>query len=841
MTKQQHAGPGPARVKSGIFTFDKIVAVILLLVFALVIITGVFTYRRLDRIVTTVSTSIRPDEKLLLVKEIFNKLSDAENAVKSYSLTRNEEYLGRFFQTVQETESRFEKLRRLVAGTDTLQPYIDSLDVLVEEKFIILDCLLDIRDEYLVQQALNKVLVRLEESWPSDTVISDTIISEYQSEPVRALPQKQPGFFARLFGKRMEPAFDTLQPVRDTLIVELPGKGEPSFDQITRELQVVGSAEVARETIIRAQELEFIRQDKQVNDKIRDILEQMEQLERNSYGFRTREAENNAEEIRVIIAYFCIAASLLLVLAAFIIARGVRSNNRYRSALQKAGDEARELARTRELFLANMSHEIRTPMNVISGFTSQLMQTDMGSGQKEQLGMVRKSADHLLHILNDILDYSKLEAGKMTLSETMVDLPGLVDDIVQQFKPIAKEKDNRLKAVCDPALPRYIKGDAVRLRQILFNVVGNAVKFTRSGEVVISASAEKTDKDKAVVRIEVTDTGIGISEKDLERIFREFEQATGASGQASGGTGLGLTITRKLIDLHHGSIGIKSEHGKGTAVTITLPYSRWEGGLPVKDEVGKQAVPLPEGLRVLVADDEEFNRKLLKAILAKHGCEVHEAAGGMEALRLVESEPFDLLLTDNRMPDLGGVELCRRIRSLTDQEAAGMPVIVITAAISRSDQQEYAASGMDGFIPKPFEEADLVEAIHRALGKRNVPPRADSAKRPDYDLNELKRLGGEDPAFLKEMLELFIQNTEKGFEALQKMLDDNDRDAMAGQAHKMAAPCRHIKAEKLYGLLKGIEQNKPGPAGLKHMEELVAAARMEFERIRDDIEKHGSG
>lgn len=825
---------------TGLLAFDRIVAGILLLVFVLVIVTGVVTYIRLNRIVETVSEGIRPDEKLLLVKDIFNNLSDAENSVKSYSLTRNETYLSHFFQMVQETETDFERLMDLTREGDIMQPYIDSLDVLVEKKFEILDDMLVIQDEYRVQQALNKVVESIQESQAADTVmaVADTGIAITDTAAVAEKERR--GFFARLFSKKEK---DTVVEKNPVVEEELPDTvRETSLEKISQQIREVRSVEMERESRLRAREWALIQQDKQVMDRIRLLLDQLEYLERYSYSVRTKEAEVNAREISVIIAIFCVAASLLLIFAAYTIARYVRSNNRYRKALKLANDEARELARARERFLANMSHEIRTPMNVISGFTGQLMHTELTGEQKEYLSLVQKSADHLTHILNDVLDYSKLEADRMKLAESVIDLPRLLEDTEQQFKPLAKEKNLLLSTTKDPELPRFILGDAVRLRQILFNLVGNSVKFTGSGEIDIIVSSGQNKEGTVPVRFEIRDTGIGIKENDLENIFREFEQGTGDQGQSTAGTGLGLTITRKLVELHNGTIDIKSETGKGTSVIVTIPYKIWEGKDP-GDETGIQpGQTLPAGLKILVVDDEEFNRKLLNTILRRYGGDVKEASGGTEALDLVMRNDFDIVLTDNRMPDMGGRELCERIRSLNDPVKATMPVIVITAVVSYKDQEEYRASGMDAFIPKPFEEKNLIGTIQKVVGRHKndaVPAWTKEQKgRAVYSLEGMKRLSGNDPAFFEEMLDLFIENTARGFDILQERMEAGDDHSMREQAHKMSAPCKHLEADKLYRLLKEIEHGGGHPTDPDRMEAIFKAARSEFMMIRADIEKN---
>lgn len=816
-------------------SYEIIVSITLLLVFVLVIVTGVLSYLRLDTIIETVNKGSRPDRKLLLVKEIYNDLSEAENNVKSYSLTRGEDYLSRFYQLTDITGDRFGDLKKLVSPGDTMAVFIGKLDGLVEQKFEILNRLLIIQDEFRVQQAMNHVMqsIRDQEKEIARMNKTDTVIAVAPvSKDTIQSQVKKDNFFTRLFRKNnrnKEVAADTL-PLKDTIITtSFPvSSPAPSLEKISRQVKVVQLEALTREKILRQEEWDLFRQDRLTMERIKELLADMEALEAARLAQSTRNAERKAGEVKFIIITFGLAASLLLLMAALVIYGYVRKNYEYRRVMKNARDQAEELTRAKERFLANMSHEIRTPMNIISGFTGQLLGSRLDPDQREQLGMMKKSTDHLLQILNDLLDLSRLQAGKMELAETGLSPPEIIRDMQRWLEPAAHEKNIILSSYADDALPPYVLGDPVRVRQILFNLVGNAIKFTDTGEVIFRAYPGGNIGDRTLVIFEVTDTGIGISHDDLEKIFEEFEQGSGISRRNSSGAGLGLAITRRLINLLGGKITVESQPGKGSTFRVSIPFRET---LSSPDSESREAVPEPaslNGLRVLVVDDEAYNLRLMMTILQKYGCVVTEARNGEESLILVDQQTFDLVLMDIRMPGMSGTAAAQEIRERSDERGRILPVIAVSAAMTPSDLEVFRRSDMDDFIPKPFEEIQLVKTILSVMTRQSPVP--------IYDLSPLKQTSEGDVVFFREMVELFLKDTAEGLALLSGHLGKKEWEKAADMAHKISSPCRHLKADRLYGLLKEAEQRLRSPGKPLPVADLIRQAQREFELIRADIE-----
>ncbi len=407
----------------------------------------------------------------------------------------------------------------------------------------------------------------------------------------------------------------------------------------------------------------------------------------------------------------------------FAAARDVTERKRYEQSLQQAN-------RAKSVFLANMSHEIRTPMNAILGF-SQLMlrDLDLTPRQCQYLGTINRSGEHLLALINDILEMSKIEAGRTTLNPSTFDLPILLKDLEMMFRVRTDEKKLSFSVEMIGSVPSYIVTDINKLRQVFINVLGNAVKFTEHGGILLRVRADREDALEPVLRVEIEDTGPGISTDDQEKLFRHFEQ-TKTGQQAGTGTGLGLAISREFVRLMGGDITLTSQVGKGSLFVICLPLKEGEAQAVQTSEKLRHVLKLQPGqdaCRVLIADDIEDNRQLLAQLLAPVGFEIRLAANGAEAVHEFELWHPHLILMDFRMPVMDGREAIRRIRAMASGKATR--IIAVTASAMDENRQDLLAIGADDFISKPFREADLFQKIHAHAGVEYIyaePPAAEA-------------------------------------------------------------------------------------------------------------------
>ncbi len=376
-------------------------------------------------------------------------------------------------------------------------------------------------------------------------------------------------------------------------------------------------------------------------------------------------------------------------------------------ALTAAKDAAEAGARAKSEFLAVMSHEIRTPMNGILGMSRLLGETELTPAQRSYLDAISGSGEALMTVLNDILDFSKLESGRVRVDRQRFDLREAVRGVLSLMVPRVQDKDLNLICNMAPEVPRMVVGDEPRLRQILYNLVGNAVKFTHHGQVVVDV----TRTADGWLRLDVSDTGIGIGEAAQARLFQSFSQGDASVSRHYGGTGLGLAISKRLVELLDGRIGFESEVGKGSRFWFTLPLQEAEGN-------GEAPGLRPEGpangrtLRILLAEDNPINRSVTEALLTRAGHQVTVAEDGALAVELQAANRFDVILMDVQMPVMDGLEATRRIRS---KETPGrhVPIIALTANVLREDVERCLAAGMDDHVGKPIRPAELEEALTR--------------------------------------------------------------------------------------------------------------------------------
>jgi len=402
--------------------------------------------------------------------------------------------------------------------------------------------------------------------------------------------------------------------------------------------------------------------------------------------------------------------------------RDVRAERKAQHALRSALVKAKEATRMKSEFLANMSHEIRTPLNGVIGMAQVLSYSDLSPEQAEHLAIIRESSTNLMSLLNDILDLSKVEAGKIEIAPVETDLRHKLNRLFKLHEPIAKDKGLDFDLVIHPTVPSRLKLDPVRLRQCVSNLISNAIKFTQVGRIVVAVTSKPVGEDHEVT-VHVSDTGIGITPDKLNHVFDSFQQADGSTTRNFGGTGLGLTISRKLAELMGGGLSVVSEEGRGSVFTLRVMAQAVTKGSEVTETQGQGREDHFEQTQfnkrsVLVVDDNLINRRVACTFLRAYGFQTIEASDGVEAVEKATAENVDLILMDVHMPRLDGVNAAQRIRQESALNAS-VPIIALTADAMSGDREKYLGMGMSGYIAKPINEREFIAEIGQALSLKD--------------------------------------------------------------------------------------------------------------------------
>jgi signal transduction histidine kinase/HPt (histidine-containing phosphotransfer) domain-containing protein/BarA-like signal transduction histidine kinase len=520
------------------------------------------------------------------------------------------------------------------------------------------------------------------------------------------------------------------------------------------------------------------------------------------------------------------------------------TDRKERETLIRQKELAEQRARLKQEFLANTSHEIRTPLNAILQLTKILLREEPRNDQVDYLNLVKSAGQTLLAVVNDVLDLSKIEAGKMDFSQAPFRLSPLLNSVIEMFSPRAQEEDISLELRLAPQLPDLIIGDSTRLSQILINLVNNAIKYTERGAVSLEVRLKKQEGPKAWLEFEVKDTGIGIPKHQLSAIFDSFQRLDTDLNRRHSGTGLGLTIVEQLVKRQDGNLSVKSEEGKGSVFTFCLPFELADSVPAIKEKPSLADSCQLKGVRILLVEDNSLNQLVAKKILEDWGVKLTLAEHGKAAIACLEKADFDLILMDLQMPVMDGYETTRFIRNQLAAPVKDIPIVAVTANAFSGMDDECLQAGMDDYLSKPFETGSLFEKIVNNLKQKAPPSMFTPHSSPSFsprtqadqiDLTYLKEVSAGDDFIIKLAIEKYLEKTPEMLSEMDELLEQQEFQAFAQRAHKLKSSVATIGMNETRKDLSSLEKWAREGRNLQQIPQQWAALQPELHSAMKDL------
>lgn len=809
-----------------------------ILVFIAILASLFVAYQSYNKLLESVISLSKPDAEITRMNRVLTNLSEAENRIRIFSLTKEEGDLELYAENIFDIRMELDSLRGLNADTTISSALIDSMSFLLEDRSNKLTAFVRLKRSKeklnLSQQAIKQLSVASDSARTKIKTTTTTFTFLDTVKTAAEVKEKKKSLLAKLFSKKNEAKVDSLETVIKRTEVKVDTSYLPQSDSLLRNienmLRTAQDMEELNREIVSNEELRLVEENSLIWDKIKLLLSQLEKERMEQLSQESNRAKQTASNSIFVISIIIIVGFGLGILFIIFILMDISKSNYYRKELLLAKGRAEQLAKVKEDFLATMSHEIRTPLNAIIGFANQLNKTKLEEHQQKFVGILQNSSRHLLGLVNDILDLSKIEAGKLKIEEISFNPYTLIFDVYDYLKLNANNKslnfnweysgDPKINLICDP----------FRIKQILLNLGSNAIKFTPEGSVSIKASVVPKD-EIFVFEVQVEDTGIGISRDKLEKIFEDFSQADSFSARKYGGTGLGLAISRRLSRMLGGDLLVQSELGKGSCFTLNIPLA--QSFEEVTELKNTKDIVISSNLKskyFLVADDDAYSLLLLKTIFSGWGLNADFVDNGTRAFNLFLENNYDVVLTDIYMPEMGGIELCQKIRALKDDLKSRIPIVALTANVRESDLKQYLKSGMTECMVKPFNEFVLIKMLQELFGE-NEDLSDPSVINHDtqeklFDLAQIKQFTSDDIVLIGQILNQFVLSGNENLEVIKDALQKEDYLKIGETAHKMLTSFNQLKVVTVVPILKELED-------LLHKKTSIP----QYEKVKNLVEK----
>ncbi len=735
-------------------------------------------------------TKIKNDnnEKLFLVGETITGLYEAEsltrNIIQTSDIKKFETYKNKI-DTILYTINKVSEI-----SYDTLQTRkIDSIKYLIDSKNKNLEELIKIYEERkkkgVYETAINE-LEKINKSFGSGYTDYDIRFKQYDPRTRRALID------ILEYTKKDNAKLLTNQTV-DSLAT--------SVKQVLAELEQKDKKDKRK---ISAKENNLLKKDQIITKQLRDVLAAIERNERKQYDDLIRASAKLLNKTSNIILIIAAISLLIAIIFLFLITKDVSKSQKYRNELEAEKTYTESLLKTRESLINTVTHDLRSPLNTVIGYSDLLERTGLDNKQKHYLDHLKKSSDYILHLVNDLLDLSKLEAGRMVIEELPFSPKKLIENTISSILPINDKKNLDIKIITDSQLKKQHLGDPFRIKQVLTNLINNAYKFTDQGSITIESKIIENGLSEKQLAISVKDTGIGITKEQQQHIFEEFSQGDDTTEKRYGGFGLGLAITKKIIKLLNGKIELDSEPNEGSEFIFTIPIKTSDSLIP-EEEPEISEIQNFNNKKVLIVDDDPSQLALTSEVASLAGLTYDICKNGIEANSLLQINAYDLVLTDIQMPKMDGFQLLETIRN--NPNHTNLPVIALSGRTDTSFL-EYQEAGFSGSLRKPYAPTELIDLISEVLSvdfgnlQKTI---TNGYSDEEYSLNDLMLFAQGDSDSLYAILDTFYESTIDNVKQLKILMNKKDIQHISKIAHKMLPMFKQIKAKEVVPILQKLE------------------------------------
>ena len=821
----------PASVKR------KIIAGFLLVFVAILLALGI-THIAFREMMATVDKLSTPNKELNALNIIFQEISTLDQLQRAEAIKNPKNPYKTFLTQSKSLADKIDSLRMLEWDSTQQERLLELRKILTRRNQVFFSYL-TLKSELLDNRSLTHRLDTLSRILEQERIVFDTsvvttekkTVTTYSTDSIESQKDER-SRLGKLFGKKKKVTPQTshvkvqeeLRVIVDTLSIARQNKALEEVEKIIMDLE--NDQQEENKKLLR-EELELIHANSLMINQLLSILHEVEneelaKMQQNNDRAAALVSLSNSRITTLLIVFF-IGAALLV----YLIWVDITRSNYYKAQLEKAKDEAVELSQIKQRFLANMSHEIRTPLQSIIGYSEQLKRG--GADNQEAVSAINSSSEHLLQIVDEILDYSRISNGSFTLSKENFSLTPLVKEVAAALKNQAERKKLSLMLDLDGAGEYAVLGDPFRLRQILYNLLGNAIKFTSTGYVKLALKSTPEDHHVSC-QFEVTDTGIGINPEDVDRIFNKFEQANSMIARTYGGTGLGLSIVKLLVEAQGGSLKVSSDPGLGSTFVVTLRFEISGTTKPDK-KATKKDIDQHVVKKVIIVDDDAMILRLCGLILESYKIPFVTFNDPLKLSTEIPDHEVSHILIDIRMPAMNGVELCRILRK---NYGPTTTFVALTAHVLPQEQQQLLAEGFDAVLPKPFRENELL-SLFDIVSEENVNT---TSVQEEIDLTFLKRMTQGDDALLQSILIQFIDETENDLVKLDENVSQKNGRAVREITHKLAGRIGQLGALSLSAKLRDIESSLMIGEDLAPQAGNITGARSEIEHLLKTVRRH---